>query len=196
MSDQFLLDGGCSRPGDNEGDADMLDDEIRKCCREVEGMEREVQRLRVQGGDEAKQSLSRFDAKWQRFVHEVHETSERWNAGARQGLDHIVGSWRGVYDSLRAHLRVVEAKGFLMSARRLTGQEEFVAAENELESAVQDFKEAQSLLPEQDTHLRELVGDIETAVTEIRGKAATATERIERVLARATHLVEELDSRT
>jgi hypothetical protein len=104
-----------------------------------------------------------------------------------------VDAWNSAHDRLVAHLRLIEAKSFLSSARRLAGEEEdFVGSKNELASAVQCVKDARQLLGGEDSHLAHLERQIEQAVADIQTTAAAATNSIEQVVAENERLLQKL----
>jgi hypothetical protein len=169
-----------------------IEEDVRKCCSEVESIRKEAERLRSKCNDETRKSFSRFDSKLERFVREAGEATEKLNAGLREGLERLVAAWQGAGARLSAHLRLIEAKGFLMGARRLAGEGDFLGAENELKAAVRDVQEAQKLMPGGDEHVNQLLRDIDSAVEAIRSHGAAATADIEATLRHNDELLDEL----
>ena len=169
-----------------------LEEDVKKCCQEVEGVHRDAERVKRHGNDDVRKDLSSFEEKLESFTHDVREASEKLNRGAREGLQRVVDAWREGRDRLAAHLRLIEAKGFLASARRLATEGDFTAARNELAAAMQDVKEATELMPGKDAHLAALNAEIERAVAEIQAAGKAATSTIEQAVAHSARLLEEL----
>lgn len=170
-----------------------LDDDVRKCCDDIDEVRESTQRLKATSGEDTAKDLSNFEAKFERFVNDAKEAREKLDTGLRDGLDRLITAWFDARERIRAHLRLIEAKGMLASARRLATDQYFVAAESELTKALQLVHEASALLPGQDAHLAELANDIEQAVTDIRAKARSAASTLEKVFARNERLLAELD---
>ncbi|MFQ5666388.1 MAG: hypothetical protein ACE5I7_08130 [Candidatus Binatia bacterium] len=169
-----------------------LEDDVRRCCDEVEGVHKDAQRVKQRCCDEAKKDLSAFEERLEQARRDVHAASETLNRGVRQELEAVVSGWRNAHERLAAHLRLIEAKSFLAAARRLAGEGDFVGAKNELAAAMDDAKEARALMPGKDVHLAELTRGIERAVEEIHAEAEAATDRIEEAVAHNERLLEDL----
>lgn len=171
------------------------DDDLRKCCDDIEEVERNVKRLKTSGGDQAKQDLSKFEVKFERFVRDAREASQKLGADMREGWEGFVTAWKEAENRMRTHFRLIEAKGMLASARRLAKDQYYVAAESELMAALRIVVDAQmnSLVPGKDPYLAELVKEIEQAVTDIRAKAQTAAAALEKVVASNERLLAEFD---
>lgn len=163
-------------------------DDVKKCCAEIEKVRSDAERLKEHCPEEAKEHLSSFENKLERLAKEAQDASER---GVRAGLESVVGTWNSARDRLVAHLRLIEAKSFLASARRLAGEEDFVGSKNELAAAVQCVKDARELLSGEDAHLAHLERQIEQAVADIQATAAAATNSIEQVVAENERLLQE-----
>ena len=173
-----------------------LEDDVRKCCDDIEGVRTDAERLKRTCGDEATKDLSKVESKLERLSKEAGEVRRQLDAGAREGLEGLVSRWRDVRDRLRAHLRLIEAKSVLASARRLAADQYYVAAENELTVALRAVTEARASLPADDAHLAELVGAIQHAVEDIHAKADTAAATLEKVVACNERLLAELEQAT
>lgn len=170
-----------------------LEDDVRKCCDDIEGVRTDAERLKKTCGDDATKDLSTVESKLEHFASEANEVRRQLDAGVRQGLEGLVGRWRSVCDRLRAHLRLIEAKSVLASARRLAGDQYYVAAENELTVALRAVTEARDLLPADDAHLTELVQEIQHAVEDIHAKADSAAATLEKVVACNERLLAEFE---
>jgi hypothetical protein len=166
-----------------------IEDEVKKCCAEIDRVRSDAGRLRERCSEEAKEDLSSFESKLEGFAKEARDASER---GVRTGLQGVVDAWNSAHDRLVAHLHLIEAKSFLSSARRLAGEEDFVGSKNELASAVECVKDARELLDGEDGHLVHLERQIEQAVADIQTTAAAATNSIEQVVAENERLLQKL----
>jgi len=165
-----------------------VEDEVEKCRAEIEKVRSDAERLKERCPEEAKEHLSSFENKLDRFAKEARDASAR---GARAGLESVIDTWNSARDRLVAHLRLIEAKSFLASARRLAGEEDFVGSKNELAAAMQCVKDAREILSGGDAHLAHLERQIEQAVAEIHATAAAATNSIEQVVAENERLLQE-----
>lgn len=170
-------------------------EDLKKCCDDIEEVQRDVKRLKTSGRNEAEGHLSKFEAKFEHFVNDARDVSEKFGADVREGWEGFVTAWREAENRLRTHFRLVEARGMLASARRLAKGQYFVAAESELMAALRIVVDAQmiSLVPGKDPHLAELVREIEEAVTDIRAKAQTAAATLEKVVASNERLLAEFE---
>lgn len=170
-----------------------LEDDVRKTCEDIAGVRNDAERLKKTCGDEATKDLSSVESKLERFVSEAGEVRRQVDAGVREGLEGLISRWRDARDRLRAHLRLIEAKSVLASARRLAADQYYVAAENELTVALRTVTEARDLMPTDDAHLTELVQEIQRAVEDIHAKADTAAATLEKVVACNERLLAELE---
>lgn len=170
-----------------------LEDNARKCCEDIEGVGQDAERLKGSCAEEAKKDLSGFEAKLERFRAEAREVRKKLDAGIREGLEGLIDAWNQTRDRLRAHLRLIDAKSSLASARRLAADQYYVAAESALTTALRQVTEARALLQKEDAHLTELVDAIEHAVNEIHEKADSAATTLEQVVACNERLLGELE---
>jgi hypothetical protein len=166
-----------------------LEDDARRCCEDIDDVRRDADRVNRRGGEETKKNLAQFQVKLGHFVKEAREAQEKLGKGVREGLDGLVTAWREARGRLQAHLCLIEAKGIIESARRLTADQYFVAAEAELSSALRRVMEARRLLGEKDASVTDLLKEIEGAVTETRAKASTAAARLEKAAAHNDRLL-------
>ena len=170
-----------------------IDDEVRRCCDDIENVRNEAGRVRKAVEPDAKQHLAKFDSKIERFLHDAREVQQKLDAGIREGLDGLVTAWRERRDRLRAHLRLIEADNMLASAQRLARDQYYVAAESQLTSTLRLVQEAGALLPTEDAHLTELVQKIERATQEIKEEGQVAAERLEGVVETNERLLADLE---
>ncbi|MFQ5667806.1 MAG: hypothetical protein ACE5I7_15445 [Candidatus Binatia bacterium] len=115
------------------------------------------------------------------------------SVGVCQEVHHVMTNGRAAHRTWSAHLRLMEAKRFLASARRLAREGDFVAAENALSAATQDVTDARSLLPAGDAGVAELTRAIEQAVAEFRTNAQAAVANIEDAVKSSSRLLAEFD---
>lgn len=169
-----------------------LEDDVRKCCDEAEKIRERASRIRDRCREEAQESYSQFEKKLERFLSEVREVRDKLSRGTREGAERFVERWKEIQGALHAHLLLVEAKGFLVSARRLAAEEDFVAAQNELAAAIRDVQEAQRLLPAKSEHLQALLREIESVRDAIRTSASDAHAEINRVVRESDRLLQEI----
>ncbi|MFI5398025.1 MAG: hypothetical protein ACHQ9S_21010 [Candidatus Binatia bacterium] len=169
-----------------------LEDDVRKCCNDIESVRNDTERLKKTCGEEAKKDLSSVEAKMDRFGSEAKAVRSKLDAGVREGLEGLISAWRDARNRVRAHLRLIEAKTALASARRLAADQYYVAAENELTVTLQHVTEARALLPSDDARVAELVEDIQRAVADIHVKADTTAATLEKVFACNERLLAEL----
>jgi ElaB/YqjD/DUF883 family membrane-anchored ribosome-binding protein len=169
-----------------------LEDDVRKCCEDIEHVRDDAERLKKTCGEETKKDLSNVEAKMDRFLSEAKDVRQKLDAGVREGREGLLSAWREARNRVQAHLRLIEAKSVFASARRLAADQYYVAAENELSIALRHVTEAQVLLPSDDTRVAELVEDIQRAVADIRAKADTAADTLGRVVACNERLLAEL----
>jgi chromosome segregation ATPase len=170
-----------------------LEDNARKCCDDIEGIGQDTERLKGSCAQEAKKDLSSFEARLERFLTEAKEARKKLDAGIREGLEGLIDAWNQARDRLRGHLRLIDAKSSLASARRLAADQYYVAAESELTTALRRVTEARPFLQKEDVHLTELVEEIERAVKEIHEKADTAATTLEKVVASNERLLGKIE---
>lgn len=159
------------------------DEDLRKCLEDIEGVQADARRLRRRWADEAKDDLSRVEPKIEKFKRDARETSEKFAEGIREGWDEFVAAWRGSTDRMRAHLRLIEVKNVVASARRLAAEQYYVAAEAELTAALRMVLEARAVFPPDDPKVVELMRDIDRAVSEIRVNGQAAAAQLEKIAA-------------
>lgn len=169
-----------------------LEDDVRKCCDDIEGLHGDSQRLRSRPG--AGKDLSHLDARLQRFLEESKAAREKLDTGVREGFEGLLRSWQQARDHIRGHLRLIEAKGALSSALRLAKDQYYVAAERELSVAIGLVKEARGLLSRHDAELQALLGKIEEAVASIHAQGDTAAAALDSVVAENERLLTEIDA--
>lgn len=173
-----------------------LEDDVRHCCEEVDQMRERAKQAKKQAPPELRRHFSSLEGCIERFSGEARQAAEKLRSGTREGLDRMVETWREAQGRVSGHLRVIEAKSFLVSAKRLATEGDFVAAGNELAAAVRDAKEAARFIPSKDEHLVELTREIERAAADVEAKATSTTAHIEDALKRNERLLEELDQAT
>lgn len=169
-----------------------LEDDVRRCCEDIEGVHNDAERVRKCCADDAKQDLSKFESKLEDFRRQAHEARQRLDSGLREGFEGLVATWREGRDRLHGHLRLIEAKSSLASARRLGKDQYYVAAERELTTALRLIQEARPLLPAKDAHLKELLEQIEPAIEDFKQESQAAAARLESVVATNERLLVEL----
>jgi hypothetical protein len=170
-----------------------IDDDVRRCCEDIEKVRDDAERVRKAGAESARKHLANFDSKFERFLHDAGEVRQKLDAGIREGLESLVTAWRERRDRLRAHLRLIEADNMLSSAHRLAKDQYYVAAESGLTSALKLVQEAGALLPAEDAHVAELVQKIERATREIKKEGEAAAARLENVVETNERLLAELE---
>ena len=167
-----------------------FEDEVRDTCREIESARHDAEKLKCCEG------TGEHLAKWERvvepFARQAHEAAAKLDQGAFEGLQKLVEGWRNARNRIMAHLRLIEARGFLASARRLTSEGDFIGAKNELSAAIRDVHEAREQLPEADAHLTEVEQAVERATAELGAKAKTAMDAIEKAVKHTNTLLDEL----
>jgi len=172
-----------------------LEDDVRHCCDDIEGVHDNAQRVRKTGAEEAKSHLAKFDSKIEHFLRDARDVRRKLDAGIREGFEGLVEAWREARDRLRGHLELIEAKSNLASAQGLAKDQYYVAAESALTTALRQAQEAHALLRSEDVHLGELVKKIERAVEDVREQGQAAAEQLESVVATNERLLEELEMR-
>lgn len=170
-----------------------LEDDVRSCCDDIEGVHDDAQRVRETGAEEAKQHLAKFDSKLEHFLRDAQDVRRKLDAGIREGFEGLVEAWRNTRDRLRGHLGLIEAKSNLASAQRLAKDQYYVAAQSALTTALRQTQEARALLGSEDAHLNELVEKIERVVEDVREQGQAAAERLESVVATNERLLDELE---
>jgi hypothetical protein len=108
-------------------------------------------------------------------------------------VEPLVVGWRRGRGWVSGHALLVEAKAFVASARRLAGEGDLLAAENELEAAAEDTLEAAARLPAGDAHLTDIRIEIGVVATIVRSRARDMSRNFERALARRMRLVDEIE---
>ena len=142
---------------------------------------------------EVQRHFSVLDRWLGRLANDAREATDKLGSGTREGLERLVEAWRDAQSRLSGHLRLIEAKSFLIAARRLAAEGDFVAAGNELAAAIRDAKEAAGFLPSKDAHVVELTREIDQAAADVKAKAASTVAHIEDALQRNEQLLEELE---
>ena len=170
-----------------------LEDDVRRCCDDIEGVHHDVERVRKSCADDAKPDLSKFESKLEDFRRQAHEARQKLDEGLREGFEGLVAAWREGRDRLRGHLHLIEAKSSLASARRLAKDQYYVAAERELTTALRLIQEARPLMPAEDAHLKELLEEIEHAIEDFRQESKAAAARLETVVITNERLLAELE---
>ena len=171
-----------------------LEEDVRRCCDDIEGVHENAQRVRESGAEEAKQHLAKFDSKFEQFLSNAQDVRRKLDAGIREGFEGLVEAWRDARDRLRGHLGLIEAKSNLASAQRLAKDQYYVAAESALTTALRQAQEARALLGSEDAHLNELVEKIERVVEDVREQGQATAERLEGVVTTNERLLEELET--
>lgn len=167
-----------------------VDEEVRKCCEEIESIRHKADGLKSRG--EADEHLARWERAVEPFVKQAREAGTKLDRAPSEGLQKLVEGWRSACDRLAGHLRLIEAKSFLASARRLAEQDDFVGAQNELTAAVGDLREASALLPEHDFRLRQVEEAVQQAAAELNAKASASIGAIEKAVEHTTSLLDQL----
>jgi hypothetical protein len=170
-----------------------LEDDVRKCCEDIEGVCKDAERVRKVGNEDAKKHLAHLDSRLERFLAEAREVRRKLDGGIREGLEGLVTAWRDGRDRVSAHLRLIEAKSTLASAERLAKDGHYVAAESAVASALRLVQEARELLGTEDAHLSELVEKIERAIQDIKQEGKAAAARLEEVVAANERLLADLE---
>ena len=169
-----------------------LEEDARKCCDDIENVRTDTARLKKCCAEDAQKDLSTLESKLEGFLTEAKDVRKKLDAGMREGLEGMINRWHSARNRLRAHLQLVEAKSVLASARRLAMDQYYVAAERELTVALRLVTEARDLLSADDTHLTDLVREIEHAVEDIHVKADTTAATLEKVVACNERLLADL----
>jgi len=170
-----------------------LEDDVRRCWEDIEGVHNDAERVRKSCADDAKPDLSKFDSKLEDFRRQAHDARQKLDSGLREGFEGLVATWREGRDRLRGRLRLIEAKSSLASARRLAKDQYYVAAERELTTALRLIQEARPLLPAADGHLKELLDEIEHAIEDFKQESEAAAVRLESVVTTNERLLVELE---
>lgn len=167
-----------------------IEEEVRKCCKEIESILHDAEKLKESPG--TGEHLAKWEESVESFARQAREAGAKLDRVPSEGLQKLVEGWRGARDRLVGHLRLIEAKSFLASARRLASQDDFVGAQNELSAAVRDVREAHAQLPDHDSHLEQMERAVEQAAAELRTKAGASIGTIEKAVERADSLLDEL----
>jgi len=166
-----------------------LEDEVRKCCEDIEQLHRETQDLKGRCAEEAKKDLTGLEGRLNRLLSESRPAAKAPDAAVRQAVEGLLHAWRKGRDRLRTHLKLVEAKSNLATARRLADDQYYVAAESALTTALRQVAEARATLPADDAELTGLVQEIERAVADIHVRADSAAETLEKLVAHNEQLL-------
>jgi hypothetical protein len=123
----------------------------------------------------------------------LHEETRGINTAIKEGVRRLAGAWRDTQRRATGQLHFLEATGFLLSAGRLVEEGELFRAENLLEAALRDLREATSFLPDKDSHVARLTREIKQAARDVQTKATTEAAHMEDVVARSKGLLAELE---
>jgi septation ring formation regulator EzrA len=167
-----------------------VEDEVRKCCKEIESIRHDAEKLKKRADTD--EHLARWEHSVEPFVQQARDAGAKLEREPAEGLQKLVDGWRSARDRLAGHLRLIEAKSFLTSARRLAGQDDFVGAQNELGEAVRDVREARPQLSEHDFHLEQVAKAVEQAAAELSAKAGASIGAIEKAVERTNSLLDQL----
>jgi predicted RNase H-like nuclease (RuvC/YqgF family) len=180
-------------PSEPEEGGMTLEDEVRKCCEDIEKLQRETKDLKGHCAEEVKEDVSGLESKLERLLRESRAAGKP-GAPLPQPLEAVLAAWRHGCDRLRTHLKLVEAKSNLASARRLADDQYYVAAESALTTALRQVTDARAALPADDPELTALVQEIERAVADIHAKADSAAATLEKLVAHNEQLLAALDA--
>jgi hypothetical protein len=170
-----------------------LDDEVQRRSDELKRLREETDRVKKNSPAEVGGHLARFEKRLEKLAGEVRDTARKLESGVRGELEEMLRAWDEAKTRMGGHLRLIEAKAFLVSAKRMAAEGDVIGAENELASAIADAKEASQLLVGDDT-LEKLTREIMQAAASLRAKAASLTADIESAVRRTEDLLEGLES--